>query len=206
MGLRIAHAGAGRRRGLPRLRSRDDHAARPSLSVAAARTIERTAGDLTAPVQPRPVPARPYPDPASIDTLAEWIAAAERPLLITAAAGMDPLAVEPLSGFAKRWAVPVVTFNPRAMCLPTSHPMHLGFEPGTHLAAADLVIALETDVPWIPSLQAPPSSCRVAHVGEEPSYLRYPMRSFPSDLAIAADAAAALRALDRGGRPAPHSG
>ena len=153
--------------------------------------------DLTTPVQPRPVPARPYPDPASIDALAEWIAAAERPLLITAAAGMDPLAVEPLASFANRWAVPVVTFNPRAMCLPTSHPMHLGFEPGTHLAAADLVIALETDVPWIPSLQAPPSSCRVAHVGEEPSYLRYPMRSFPSDLAIAADAAAALRALDK---------
>jgi acetolactate synthase-1/2/3 large subunit len=74
--------------------------------------------------------------------------------------------------------------------------MHLGFELGAHLAAADLVIALETDVPWIPNRRAPPSSCRVAHVGDEPLYLRYPMRSFQSDLAIAADAAAALRALD----------
>jgi acetolactate synthase-1/2/3 large subunit len=168
----------------------------PVYLVLPREPLSAALDDLTPPVQPRPVPARPYPDPASIDTLAEWIAAAEHPLLITATAGMDSLAVEPLSRFAERWAVPVVTFNPRAMCLPTSHPMHLGFEPGAHLAAADLVIALETDVPWIPSLQAPPSSCRVAHVGEEPLYLRYPMRSFPSDLAIAADAAAALRALD----------
>ena len=177
----------------------------PVYLVLSREQLSAPIGIPAAPVHPRPVPARPYPDPAAIDTLAEWIAAAERPLFITATAGMDPHAVEPLSRLAERWAVPVVSFNPRAMCLPTSHPMHLGFEPHAHLAAADLIIALETDVPWIPSLQAPPSSCRVAHVGDEPLYLRYPMRSFPSDLAIAAEAAAALRALDEavGRRLAP---
>ena len=73
--------------------------------------------------------------------------------------------------------------------------MHFGFEPGALLADADLVIALESDVPWIPSLQQPHAGCRVAHVGEEPFYVRYPMRSFPSDLALQAGPLNALEAL-----------
>ena len=48
--------------------------------------------------------------------------------------------------------------------------MHFGFEPGALLADADLVIVLESDVPWIPHLQHPPAGCRVAHVGEDPFY------------------------------------
>ena len=81
------------------------------------------------------------------------------------------------------------------VCLPSSHPMHFGFEPGALLADADLVIALESDVPWIPHLQHPPAGCRVAHVGEDPFFVRYPMRSFPSDLAVQAGAINALEAL-----------
>jgi acetolactate synthase-1/2/3 large subunit len=74
--------------------------------------------------------------------------------------------------------------------------MYLGAEPGALLAEADLVIVIESDVPWIPSMQHPPVGCRVANIGEDPAFTRYPMRSFPSDLAIKADAATALVALD----------
>ena len=88
-----------------------------------------------------------------------------------------------LAHLAERCAIPVVTHNPRTLCLPSSHPMHFGFEPGALLADADLVIVLESDVPWIPHLQHPPAGCRVAHVAEDPFFVRYPMRSFPSDLA-----------------------
>ena len=73
--------------------------------------------------------------------------------------------------------------------------MHFGFEPGALLPDADLVIVLESDVPWIPSLQHPPDGCRIAHVGEDPFYVRYPMRSFPSDLAVQAGSLNALQAL-----------
>jgi acetolactate synthase-1/2/3 large subunit len=50
-------------------------------------------------------------------------------------------------------------------------------------------------VPWIPHLQHPPAGCHVAHIGEDPFFVRYPMRSFPSDLAIQAGAGHALTAL-----------
>ena len=39
------------------------------------------------PVKPRDVPAPPHADPKMIATLAEWIAAAEKPLIITTASG-----------------------------------------------------------------------------------------------------------------------
>src|SRR5512141_2155583 len=101
---------------------------------------------------------RTYPDPKTIATLAEWIAGAERPLIITSV--LPSNAVAALSALAERCAIPVVTHNPRSVCLPSSHPMHFGYEPGALLADADLVIVLESDVPWIPHLQHPPGSCR----------------------------------------------
>jgi acetolactate synthase-1/2/3 large subunit len=79
--------------------------------------------------------------------------------------------------------------------------MHFGFEPGALLADADLVIVLESDVPWIPHLQHPPAGCRVAHVAEDPFFVRYPMRSFPSDLAVQAGCINALDALVKAVEP-----
>ena len=151
------------------------------------------------PTKPRPQAAAAYPDPRTIATLAEWIAAAERPLIVTSTLPTE--AVHQLERLAERCAIPVVTHGPRSVCLPSSHSMHFGFEPGALLADADLVIVLECDVPWIPHLQHPPGGCRVAHVGEDPFYVRYPMRSFPSDLALQAGPAQALDALARAVEP-----
>jgi len=151
------------------------------------------------PAKPRPQAAPVHPDPRTIAMLAEWIAAAERPLIVTATLPAE--AVAPLERLTERCAIPVVVHNPRTVCLPSSHSMHFGFEPGALLADADLVIVLESDVPWIPHLQHPPAGCRVAHVGEDPFYVRYPMRSFPSDLAVQAGSVQALEALVRAVEP-----
>jgi acetolactate synthase-1/2/3 large subunit len=146
-----------------------------------------------APIKPRAAAAPVHPDPRTIATLAEWIAAAERPLIITTV--LAPEAVRALAHLAERCAIPVIAHSPRSVCLPSSHPMHFGFEPGTLVADADLVIALECDVPWIPHLQHPAAGCRIAHVAEDPFFVRYPMRSFPSDLSIQSGATNALEAL-----------
>ena len=152
-----------------------------------------------APITPRPQAAPVQPDGQAIATLAEWIAAAERPLIV--ASSLLPEAVPLLAHLAERCAIPVVMHNSRTVCLPSSHPMHFGFEPGALLADADLVIVLESDVPWIPHLQHPPAGCRVAHVAEDPFFVRYPMRSFPSDLAVQAGCINALEALVKAVEP-----
>ena len=56
------------------------------------------------PVKPRHVPAPPHADPAMIATLAEWIAAAEKPLIITTASGAEAMA--PLGRIAEKYALP----------------------------------------------------------------------------------------------------
>ena len=139
----------------------------------------------------------PHPDPRLIATLAEWIAAAEKPLIITTASGAEAMA--PLGRIAERYAIPVVTQRQRVVCLPTSHPMHMGYDPGALLPDADLVIVIviDADVPWIPNEQHPHADARFASIGEDPAFKRYPMRSFPSDLAITSHTASALEALEQ---------
>lgn len=158
--------------------------------------LSATLDEPIGPVQPRAVAAPPHPDPASIEKLARWIAAAENPLLITAASGREKDSVDALATFAERWAIPLVSFNSRYLNLPSSHPMHLGFDPGALLAEADLVIVLECEVPWFPVDHTPRKGCKFAQIGEDPAFVRYPIRSFPSDLTITARSTEAIKALD----------
>src|SRR6185436_2487347 len=147
-------------------------------------------------IVPRPVPGAAHPDPAAIEQLADWIAKAERPLVITAGPGTDGSAVAALAKVAERAAIPVVSHNARSVAIPSSHPMNAGYDSGPLVCDADLIIVIESDAPWYPNMHGPAAGCRVAHIGEDPGFVRYPMRSFPSDLSIASPAAIVLAALD----------
>ncbi|MGE3538529.1 MAG: thiamine pyrophosphate-requiring protein [Candidatus Tectimicrobiota bacterium] len=136
-----------------------------------------------------------YPDPQDIEAAAAILAAAERPLILTSTLGRQPAAVAHLVALAESFAIPVVVGNQRAMCFPTQHPMHLGFTPEPLLSTADAVLVLESDVPWFPGSQTPPADAKIMHLGRDPFYSTYPIRSFPCDLAIRADALAALPLL-----------
>jgi acetolactate synthase-1/2/3 large subunit len=155
------------------------------------------AGAASHPDAPRSPAAAAHPDPAAIETLADWLAAAKHPLIITANAGRTVEGAAALQRLAERFALPVVAFNPRFLALPSTHPLHQGYQPRPLLEAADVVLVVDCDVPWIPSLEGPPEHCRVAHIGEDPSFTRYPIRSFRADLSIAAAPAAALAAMER---------
>ncbi|HMK67256.1 MAG TPA: thiamine pyrophosphate-requiring protein [Stellaceae bacterium] len=148
------------------------------------------------PLARRAVPATPHPDPAAVDRLARAVLAAERPLVIASNSGEQIAAVTALASLAERAALPVIEQNPRFLCLPASHAMHQGYQPGPLLRDADLVLVIEADVPWIPAQDVPPEECRVAHIGPDPSFARYPMRSYRSDFAIAGDTATILGALE----------
>jgi len=144
-------------------------------------------------------PAGPNKD--AIAEAARILAAAENPLVITASAGRDPAAVGALAGFVQRFAIPVVQHRPRHLCLPAEHPSHLGYDAAPFLDSADAILVLECDVPWIPSLAAPPRHCKVVHIGVDPLFSRYPIRGFPCDLAITGSPGSALpdlaEAMDR---------
>ncbi|MES2511513.1 MAG: thiamine pyrophosphate-requiring protein [Pseudomonadota bacterium] len=144
----------------------------------------------------RAVSGAPWPNPADIRELAALIAKAKRPLIITSTSGRTQAGFDALCSLTQKYAVGVITLYGRYVCLPTSHDMHLGFQTKPFLDDADLVIALECDVPWIPSLENPPADCKIVHVGEDPAFSRYPTRGFPVDLSIRAEPSVALRALE----------
>ena len=112
------------------------------------------------------------------------IAKAENPLIITASAGRDEDDVAKLSALAACFAIPVTQRKPRYLCLPYDDPMHLGYEPDPYLQKSDLIIVIESDVPWIPGKKAPSRDTKIIHLGVDPLFSSYPLRGFPCDLAI----------------------
>ena len=138
----------------------------------------------------------PQADATALAQLAAWLRAARAPLIITSSAGRKAAAAEALCALAQRLAVPVVQYRPRHLCLPLTHDMHCGFDAAPLLPVADLVLVLESDVPWIPDQVAPDAACKVVHLGVDPLYARYPIRGFRADLAITGEVSGALAQLD----------
>ena len=159
--------------------------------------LASAAGKADSQMPRRNAPQPPHAAPAAIDTLADWLAAAQKPLIVTAGVGRSAAGVAALAQLAERFALPVVAFNQRHMALPSAHPMLQGFQPRPRIEEADLVLVVECDVPWIPSIEGPPAGARIVHIGEDPIFARYPMRGFPADLSITAQPAAALAALEQ---------
>ncbi len=145
---------------------------------------------------PRARPRPPLPAPADVEQLADWIATARMPLVITGTLGRDPRESVALARLADQFALAVVPFNTRYFALSSADPMFQGSAPGTLLQEADLVLVWETDVPWYPAQESPAPGARVVQIGEDPLYARYPMRSFPSDLTIRSATLPLLEALE----------
>ena len=135
----------------------------------------------------------PHPAPADIEAAADILRRAKRPLII--AGRGDAATFAALSHFAEQTAIPVVHFWPARMVLATTHPMHAGFDVMPRLAEADAVVVLDLMVPWLPSRHSLAEGCRVVQIGPDPSFSRVPMRSFPGDILIRSNVAAALAAL-----------
>ena len=122
--------------------------------------------------------------PAAVAQAARILAAARNPILITKAAGRDPEAVRPLVALAEALGMPVFDQWHTYVNFPHDHPLHAGFDPAPYLGDADLVVVLESDVPWFPALGAPRPEATVVQIGHDPLFSRYPIRGFAADVAL----------------------
>lgn len=154
--------------------------------------------DISAgPVRAMDPVAPPVPDPQRVAKTARLIAEAKSPVIVTAGAGRDEAVFDLLSGLAETHALPVVSYHQRYVALPTDHPFEAGHDPMPWVRDADLILVLDCDVPWVPSLAEPPEGATVVHVGEDPIFARYPVRSFRTDVSIVTTPALFLEALSR---------
>ena len=135
------------------------------------------------------------PNPNAIDQAADLLSKAKNPLIISSSFGQNPADVAVLEELAEKFAIPVVCYRPRYVNLPTGHSMHVGFEPAERLGTADVILTLESDTPWIPSLHNISPEAQVIQAGVDPLFANYPIRGFRSDLTLAGDPGATLRAL-----------
>ena len=148
---------------------------------------------LLPPARFAPVPA-PAPRPELIVRAAEALAAAERPLLLTAMAGRNPDAVAPLVELAEALGAPVYA-NGFRLCIPTTHPLFADTQAKEAVAEADVILAIDTLVPYIPQDVQPRPDATMIEIDVDPLKPTVPLTGFPIDIAIQADPALAMRAL-----------
>jgi acetolactate synthase-1/2/3 large subunit len=144
------------------------------------------------------------PNADAIREAAGWVAAARMPVIVTSHLGRDHAAVGVLAELAANYSIPVIQSGATAVNLPASHPMNTGQAGGALLEEADCIVVIDSEVPWFPVRFTPQDGTRVVHLGVDPVYVRYPIRSFPTDLAIAGHPRRALEQLaDALARAAP---
>ncbi|HMB71987.1 MAG TPA: thiamine pyrophosphate-dependent enzyme, partial [Gammaproteobacteria bacterium] len=100
-----------------------------------------------------------------------------------------------LDSLSREFAIPVVDAGATCVNLPASHPMRLGQAGRSLIAAADLIIVADCEVPWFPRYGTPRADARIAHLGVDPLFVRYPIRMFRANLIVPGNTARALAGL-----------
>ena len=105
--------------------------------------------------------------------IATALAGARHPLIVTSYLGRDPAAVPSLVALAELLAIPVLEAMAYHVNFPADHPLHAGFQyhstgQNPVLAEADVILVLDSDVPWIPSVNRPSPDAAVYYVDVDP--------------------------------------
>src|SRR5262249_21812011 len=148
----------------------------------------------------------PAPERGARGEAAGRSAKAEFPLIVTASAGRSRAAFDELAALAEEFALPVVQNEARDINLASNHPMNLGFAAAPFLPKADVILVLDSIVPWIPRAATPKRDARIIHVSTDPLAQRYPFREVEADLLITAEPYAALASLRAALRAAKANG
>ena len=145
------------------------------------------------PLQSAPTPARP--DPNAVRKAATMLAAANNPLIIVQRGDPEGRLAAALVRLSEAAAAPIVENLALRNVVPTAHPLHGGYDVGPWIVEADLVLVVQSQVPWVQRSQRPAAGARVVHVGPDPLFRSMPVRSFRNDLAICGDAAHTVAAI-----------
>ena len=123
-------------------------------------------------------------DPQAVAVLADRLIAAQNPILVTSYAGRDPSTPALLDELARFAGIRVFEFNPLHLNIPAGSPCAAGFVPGRHVAAADVGILLDVDVPWIPRETPENPATFWAQIDVDVVKQGFPMWDFAANLRI----------------------
>jgi acetolactate synthase-1/2/3 large subunit len=143
------------------------------------------------------VASAPMPRKGS-ELLARDLAAAKRPLIVTSYLGRKPEAVAGLVKMCERFGAGVLESSPSCMNFPFDHPLYQGSQGNEKhqnraLAEADLVVVMDSDVPWIPLINKPSPDAKIYHIDIDPLKERTPLWYIPATYVFRADCETATR-------------
>lgn len=144
---------------------------------------------------PSIAPVTGAPDPDAIRLAAEWLAGADRPLVIAQRGSGDAASFAAFADWAADWGIAVCSWWATHLAISTEHPCHVGADPGPWLAEADVVVILDSLAPWWPDKHKLNPDARVVNIGPDPVFSRFPVRNFRSDLSIAGESRLTVPAL-----------
>jgi acetolactate synthase-1/2/3 large subunit len=156
---------------------------------------------------PRARDSRPWPPviPGALSAelageIGAALAGAQDPLIVTSYLGRSVEAVRELLALAEALGVGVVESVPNYMNFPTLHPCYQGVQwnerrQNEALARADVVLVLDSDVPWIAAVSQPRADARIFHIDADPLKEQMPLWYIGAARQCQADAATALRQI-----------
>lgn len=115
------------------------------------------------------------------------LANAKAPLIITSYLGRNAESVKQLILFAEKLAIPVIESTPSFVNFPGDHPLHLGYMPGEVLKEADVVFIIDSDIPWVPTINKPKEDCRIFHIDIDPLKESLPLWHYPIESSYKVD-------------------
>ncbi len=133
----------------------------------------------------------------TVEMLVDKLARAHRPLVVTSYLGRQPAAVDQLVKLCGRLGIGVLESVPSAMNFPPSDPLHQGSQwnqpvQNVALAEADVVLVIDSDVPWVPTVNRPAESATIFHIDTDPLKPSMPLWYIGAHGSFRADALTAL--------------
>jgi len=173
----------------------------PVYLTAAREVMEEEVSPVTLPLEEwKPISPCAIP-PVDVAALVEDLLNASYPLVVTSYLGRNTRAVDELVRLCRRLAIGVLESVPKCVNFPVDDPLYLGnlwSEPyqNAALEKADLVLTLDSDVPWIPLYNKPAKGAKVYQIDVDPLKERRPLWYIPSQRAFRADMAIALQQIN----------
>jgi len=140
--------------------------------------------------------------PDEIAAFTTELAQAENPLIVTSYLGRNPEAVSELVKLSERLAIPIIESAPNYMNFPSDHSMHCGYqwnEPRQNevLAEADFILVIDSDIPWMTTINRPQEDATVYYIDIDPLKERTPLWYIPSKRFWKADSHIALKQINQ---------
>ena len=132
--------------------------------------------------------------------IATALAQARRPLIVTSYLGRDPAAVPKLVELSELLAIPVLESMAYHVNFPADHKLHAGFQyhtvaPNPVLAQADVILVIDSDVPWIPAVNRPSAEAAIYYLDVDPLKSQMSMWHVPARRFAAASSRLAVEQI-----------